>query len=76
MLGIPVCVGVGHVIGGHQGHEEQMAICPLRALREELAPLPSHARATWTLRGLEKIGPELTLACGWEQRGVELQLDW
>ena len=27
LLGIPVCVGVGHVIGGHQGHEEQMAIC-------------------------------------------------
>ena len=53
-----------------------MAICPLRALREELAPLPSHARATWTLRGLEKIGPEPALACGWEQRGVELQLDW
>ena len=56
LLGIPVCVGVGHVIGGHQGHEEQMAICLLRALREELAPLPSHTRAMMNLRGLEKTG--------------------
>ena len=57
------------MIGGHQGHEEQMAICLLRALREELAPLPSHTRAMMNLRGLEKTGPEPALACGWEQRG-------
>lgn len=69
LLDIPVCVGVGHVIGGHQGHEEQMAICLLRALREELAPLPSHMRTMMNLRGLEKTGPEPALACGWEQRG-------
>lgn len=69
LLGIPVCVCVGHVIGGHQGHEEQMAICSLRALRGELAPLPSHTRAVWNFRGLEETGPEPALACGWEQRG-------
>lgn len=46
-----------------------MAICPLTAIREELAHLPSHARALWNLRGLKETEPELALAVGWEQRG-------